>query len=49
LGRIDVRIPDDLEKMFREEIFRRKGMKKGNITDAFKEAIILWMQKRTNP
>lgn len=43
MGRVDIRLPDNLEKKFRQEIFRRKGMKKGNLTESITEAILLWM------
>jgi len=45
MGRIDVIISDDLEKRLRETIFRRKGMKKGNITEAVSEAVMLWIER----
>jgi hypothetical protein len=41
--RIDVYLPADREKRFKEEVFKRKGMKKGNISEAVEEAIILWI------
>ncbi len=43
MGILKVTIPDDLEKEFREEIFKSKGMKKGNISKAVEEAIRLWI------
>jgi len=44
MGTLKVTIPDDLEKKFREEIFKTKGMKKGNISKAVEEAIKLWIE-----
>jgi metal-responsive CopG/Arc/MetJ family transcriptional regulator len=44
MGTLKVTIPDDLEKEFREEIFKSKGMKKGNISKAVEEAIRLWIE-----
>ena len=44
MGILKVTIPDDLEKEFREEIFKSKGMKKGNISKAVEEAIKLWIE-----
>ncbi len=41
--RIDVYLPTDREKRFKEEVFKRKGMKKGNISEAVEEAIIIWI------
>jgi hypothetical protein len=45
MGRMDIILPDELEHRFREEVFKRYGMKKGNITIAIREAIELWIQK----
>ena len=42
-SRIDVYLPADREKRFKEEVFKRKGMKKGNISEAVGEAILLWI------
>jgi len=44
MGTLKVVIPDDLEKVFREEVFKSKGMKKGNISKAVEEAIKLWIE-----
>lgn len=40
---MDVYLTDDQDRQFKEEVFKRKGMKKGNISEAVQEAIILWM------
>jgi len=45
MARMDVIVPDDLEKRFREEVFKRLGMKRGNITQAVQEAIEQWIEK----
>jgi hypothetical protein len=45
MARIDIIIPDDLEKRFRGEVFKRLGMKRGNITLAIQEAIEQWIEK----
>ncbi|MBC7128215.1 MAG: hypothetical protein H5T45_00580 [Thermoplasmatales archaeon] len=44
MGRIDVILSDELEKEFREEVYRQKGMKKGNLKKALEDAIILWIE-----
>jgi len=44
LGKINLAIDDGLEKRFREEVFKRLGMKKGNIQQAIEEAIELWIR-----
>jgi hypothetical protein len=48
MARMDVIVPDDLEKRFREEVFKRLGMKRGNITLAVQEAIEQWIEKGDN-
>ena len=44
MGRIDVLLSDELEREFREEVYKQKGMKKGNIKKAIEEAIKLWIE-----
>jgi hypothetical protein len=52
MSRIDVVISDDLEEKFRLEVFKSKGMKKGNLSKAVEEAIKMWIEseqrKRSN-
>ena len=45
MGKINVVLDDELEKKFRRAIFERKGMKKGNISEAIEEAIDLWIEQ----
>ena len=45
-GSIKVILPDELEREFREEVFRQMGMKKGNIKLAIDEAIKEWIVSR---
>jgi hypothetical protein len=45
MARIDIIIPDDLEQRFREEVFKRLGMKRGNMTLAIQEAIEQCIEK----
>ena len=44
MGKMNVVLDDELEKRFRETVFKRKGMKKGNISAALEEAIRQWME-----
>lgn len=44
MGAIKVILSDELEQKFRDEVYKSKGMKKGNITIAIEEAINLWME-----
>lgn len=46
MGKIDVSIDDKLEQEFKEEIFKSKGMKKGNIKIAVEEALRIWIDTR---
>jgi len=41
--RLDVYLTEDQEERFKEQVFKRKGMKKGNISEAVQEAILLWI------
>ncbi|WXG46064.1 MAG: hypothetical protein WED05_05280 [Candidatus Atabeyarchaeum deiterrae] len=43
--RIYVMLPEELEQKFREAVFKRYGMKKGNITKAIEEAIRNWIKQ----
>lgn len=45
MGKIYVVLPDELEERFRETVFNRLGMKKGNLTIAIEEAIVDWINK----
>lgn len=42
---LGLKIDDTLDKKFREAVFRRRGMKKGNLTPALEEAISDWITK----
>jgi len=43
MGKITLTLRDDLEKRFREKVFKRLGMKKGNMRLAIEDAIELWI------
>jgi len=47
MAKLNLIIRDDLDTKFREEVFKRKGMKKGNLTEAIEEAIQLWLTQKT--
>jgi hypothetical protein len=44
MGKLTLTLNDELEKKFREEIFRRLGMKKGNMQTAIEEAVEQWIK-----
>lgn len=43
MGTLRVTIPEELDRQFREAIFRARGMRRGNITVAMQEAIEMWI------
>jgi hypothetical protein len=45
MGRLPIKIPDDLEEKFRKEVGRRFGAKKGSLKKAIMEAIELWVKE----
>ena len=44
--KINVTIDDKLNEEFRTAVHKRKGMKKGNISEAIEEAIRLWIDTK---
>ena len=46
MGKMNVVLSDEVEVKFRKTVFERKGMKKGNISDALEEAIEQWIATR---
>jgi hypothetical protein len=42
--KLTVLIDDKLDERFRETVFKKKGMHKGNITEAIEEAIECWIK-----
>jgi hypothetical protein len=47
MGKMNIVLKDELEERFREAIFKSKGMRKGNMSKAFEEALEMWI-KSTN-
>jgi len=43
MGKYNISIKDRLDRKFREEVFKRKGMKKGNLSEAVEEAMLMWI------
>lgn len=44
MGAIKVILSNNLEEQFRTEVFKSKGMKKGNLTEAIEEAVSMWIK-----
>jgi hypothetical protein len=49
MGKINLVLADKLEKEFREAVFNRYGMKRGNIQKAVEEALKEWIEKQESP
>lgn len=47
MGKMNIVLPDDIENKFRKAVFEKKGMKKGNISEALEEAIDLWIESES--
>lgn len=45
MARVNLILSDELEREFREKVFERYGMKKGNIAKAIEEAIREWVER----
>jgi hypothetical protein len=45
MGKMNIVIDDELEKQFRKSVFEKKGMKKGNISEALEEAVGAWIKR----
>jgi hypothetical protein len=46
MGKMNIVLDDELEQRFRKAVFESKGMKKGNISEAFQEALNLWIKQQ---
>jgi len=38
-------ISQEVDEKFRQAVFKRKGMKRGVLTDSFEEALLLWIKE----
>ena len=44
MGKINLNIDDKVDKKFRDAVYKKKGMKKGNLTDSVEEAMLMWIR-----
>jgi hypothetical protein len=45
VGKINLVVSDELEKKFRDAVYKKYGLKRGNITKAVDEALEDWIKK----
>jgi len=45
MGKITIVLPDDLEERFRYAAFKKFKPKKGSLSDAGEEAILMWLKE----
>ncbi len=48
MGKLNIAVKKEVDDSFRREVFRRKGLKKGNIKQAVEEAMLLWINTTQN-
>lgn len=46
MGKMNIVLKEETEQRFRKAVFERKGMKKGNISEALEEAIECWIREK---
>jgi hypothetical protein len=46
--KLNISLSDEMAEEMRNAVFERKGMKKGNISEAFEEAVALWISKNVS-
>jgi hypothetical protein len=49
MGKLNINVRKDIDDKFRNEVFSRKGLKKGNLKEAVEEAMILWINVTPKP
>ena len=45
MGKLTIKLPDDLEEKFRRAAMEKFGLKRGNLSDAATEAIEKWVKE----
>lgn len=49
MGKLNINVRKEVDQRFREEVFNRKGLKKGNLKEAVEEAMTLWIDTTHKP
>jgi len=44
MGKVNLAIDDKIDRKFRLAVAKKKGMKKGNLTKAVQEAMLMWVK-----
>ena len=44
--KLTVLLNENLDEKFREAVFKTKGMRRGNITEAVEEALEMWINEK---
>jgi hypothetical protein len=44
--KLTIMVRDDLDEEFRNAVFKKKGMHKGNLSEAIEEALEMWIDKQ---
>jgi metal-responsive CopG/Arc/MetJ family transcriptional regulator len=44
--KLTIMIRDDLDEEFRNAVFKKKGMHKGNLSEAIEEALEMWIDEQ---
>jgi hypothetical protein len=45
--KLTIMIRDDLDEEFRNAVFKKKGMHKGNLSEAIEEALEMWIAEQS--
>ena len=48
LPQLSVNINPELDKQFREIVFKKKGLRRGVLMESFEEALALWIREQNN-
>ena len=49
IKKLTVMLNDELDERFREAVFKKKGLRRGNLTAAVQEALEKWVEETDEP